>query len=71
LNKITNINQRIKDIRKSLGLSQQKFASDLKISQSHAGAMDLGTRKVPERIIKIICFTYKVSENWLKTGKIG
>ena len=64
-----NINQRIKHIRKTLGLTQQDFASDLKISQSHVGALELNNRKVQDRIIKMICFTYKVDENWLKTGK--
>ncbi|MCL2800677.1 MAG: helix-turn-helix domain-containing protein [Treponema sp.] len=63
------ISQRIKHIRKTLKLTQQDFANDLKISQSHAGAMELGTRKIPERIIKIICFTYNINENWLKAGK--
>ncbi|MCL2180411.1 MAG: helix-turn-helix domain-containing protein [Treponema sp.] len=65
----TVIGQRIKDIRKALGLTQHDLSNDLKISQSHAGAMELGSRKVPERIIKMICFTYKVNENWLKNGK--
>lgn len=51
-----------------MGLTQQKFAEGLKISQSHIGAMELNTRKVPERIIKMISFTYGVNENWLKTG---
>jgi transcriptional regulator with XRE-family HTH domain len=63
------ISQRIKEIRKSMGLTQLDFANELKISQSHAGAMELGKRKVPERIMKMICFTYKINENWLKTGK--
>jgi len=62
------ISQRIKDVRNALGLTQQKLADDLKISQSHAGAMELGTRKIPERIVKMISYTYNVSENWLKTG---
>jgi transcriptional regulator with XRE-family HTH domain len=69
LEKNTGINIRIKEIRKALELTQQDFANELKISQSHAGAIELGARKVPERIIKMICFTYKVNENWLKTGK--
>ena len=69
MNENTIIGQRIRDIRKALRLTQQDFSNDLKISQSHAGAMELGTRKVPERIIKMICFTYKVNENWLKHGK--
>jgi transcriptional regulator with XRE-family HTH domain len=65
----TIISQRIKDIRKTLGLTQKDFANELKISQSHAGTMETGTRKAPERIIKMICFTYGVNEKWLKIGK--
>jgi len=68
-NENTKIGQRIRDIRKALGLTQQDFSNDLKISQTHAGAMELGARKVPERMIKMICFTYKVNENWLKNGR--
>jgi len=63
------ISQRISDIRKALGLTQKQFAEGLKVSKAHAGAMELNTRKVPDRIIKMICFTYKVNEKWLTTGK--
>ena len=63
------IGRRIGEIRKALGLTQQSFAKGLEISKAHAGAMEINTRKVPERIIKMICFTYGVNEKWLKTGK--
>lgn len=69
MEKDAEISRRIGKLRKALGLTQQKFAEGLKVSKAHAGAMELGTRKTPERIIKIICFTYGVNEIWLKTGK--
>ncbi|MCL2763528.1 MAG: helix-turn-helix transcriptional regulator [Treponema sp.] len=69
MNNDAGINRRIGQIRKALKLTQQKFAEGLKVSKAHAGAMELGTRKAPDRIIKMICFTYGVNENWLKTGK--
>ena len=65
----TIISQRICQIRKALGLTQVEFADDLKISQSHASAIEMGNRKIPERIIKMICFTYNANESWFKTGK--
>ena len=65
----TILSRRFGEIRKALGLTQIEFADDLKISQSHASAMEMGSRKIPERIIKIICFTYKVNESWFKTGR--
>ena len=33
------------------------------------GALELNTRTIQDRIIKMICFTYGVNEKWLKTGK--
>jgi len=69
LDENTILSQRIGKIRKALGLTQVEFANDLKISPTHIGAMEKGTRKIPERIIKIICFTYQVNESWFKTGK--
>jgi len=63
------ISRRIGEVRKTLGLTQQKFAEDLKISQTHASALERNSRTIQDRIIKMICFTYGVNENWLKTGK--
>jgi transcriptional regulator with XRE-family HTH domain len=69
LNNDTGICQRICDIRKALGYTQQKFSDGLKISKAHISAMELNNRKVPERIVKMICFAYGANEKWLKTGK--
>jgi len=63
------ISRRIGEIRKTIGLTQEKFAKDLKISRAFASALELNIRTIHERIIKMICFTYGVNENWLKTGK--
>jgi len=63
------VGQRIIEIRKAIGLTQKEFAKDIKISQTHISALELNTRVIHERIIKMICFTYGVNENWLKTGK--
>jgi transcriptional regulator with XRE-family HTH domain len=69
LNNNVKISQRIGEIRKTLGLTQKKFAEDLKISQTHASALERNSRTIQGRIIKMICFTYKVNEKWLLTGK--
>ena len=64
-----DINQRVVKIRKKIGCTQGKFAEPLKISCSFQGGIEKNHRKINERLIKMICFTYGVSENWLKTGK--
>jgi len=68
LEKNAEIGQRIYEIRKVLGLTQQKFAEDLKISQAHVAALEQNIRKIQERFIKLVCLTYGVNEKWLKTG---
>jgi len=69
LNSDVKISRRIGEVRKTLGLTQQKFAEDLKISQTHASALERNSRAIQDRTIRMICFTYGVNENWLKTGK--
>jgi len=64
-----DINQRVVKIRKKMGYTQEKFAEPLKISCSFQGGIEKNHRKVNERLIKMICLTYGVSETWLKTGK--
>ena len=63
------INQRIVQIRKTLGYSQEKFAEGLELSRSFQGGIEANHRKVNDRLVKQICLTYGVDENWLKTGQ--
>ena len=63
------INKRIVHIRKTLEYSQERFAEGLKLSRSFQGGIEANHRKVNERLAKLICFTYGVNENWLKTGE--
>jgi transcriptional regulator with XRE-family HTH domain len=62
------INQRVIQIRKSLQYSQGQFAESLKLSRSFQGGIESNHRKVNDRLVKMICLTYGVNENWLKTG---
>jgi transcriptional regulator with XRE-family HTH domain len=63
-----DINQRIFKVRKALGLTQQDFADGIKVSRTYQGALEQKGQKINDRIINIICFTYRVNENWLRTG---
>lgn len=62
------VNQRIKELRLKLGLSQAKFAKAISISNGYIAGLELGNRHVNERLIKLICITFNVREDWLKTG---
>lgn len=63
-----SINQRVKQIRQSLNLSQAKFAKALAISNGYIAGIELEHNNVNDRLVKLICFTFNVRENWLKTG---
>jgi transcriptional regulator with XRE-family HTH domain len=61
-------NQRILQVRKAMGLSQQKFADGIKLSKTYQGMIELEQRPVKDRLIKLISMTYGANEEWLKTG---
>ncbi len=61
--------QRLKDIRKALGMNQTDFAKKLGLSQSTLALIEVGKRNFSEKHIKMICSTFGINEVWLKTGK--
>lgn len=59
---------RIKELRKSLGLNQTEFGERLCIAQTTIAGYENGTRVPSDAIIKSICREYGVNETWLRTG---
>ena len=57
-----SIHERIREIRQALGLSQSKFAKDIFIFSGYVAGLELGHRKVNDRLIKLICAQYNVNE---------
>ncbi len=60
---------RIKQIRKSIGLKQTEFAEKLGIKGNTITSYETGTRVPSDAIIKAICREFNVSEVWLRTGE--
>lgn len=60
---------RIKEVRKHLGLSQQEFAERLSISRSNLGNIETGAISVTSRVIEAVCREYSVNEAWLRHGE--
>jgi transcriptional regulator with XRE-family HTH domain len=61
-------NQRIKELRKHLGLTQTEFGSKVGIVQGHQTGIESGKRNVTRKTLKVICATYGASEEWIETG---
>ena len=64
-----NINGRVKAVRNQLDLTQIEFGSKTGISQGHLTSIENGKRTVTEKTLKVICATFGVNEEWLRTGK--
>lgn len=63
------MNNRIKEIRKKTGLSQQKFADKLEISRGNIAAYEVGKNAPSDAVISLICSRFNVNKEWLLTGK--
>jgi len=64
-----SVNQRIKQVRKAVYLPQTKFAKRIAISTSYIAEIELGNRKVTERVIRLVSMEFGVDEHWLRTGE--
>ena len=56
------INDRVKLLRKQLGLSQTEFGDKVGIAQGHMTNIETGRREVTEKSIKVICLQFNVNE---------
>lgn len=62
------MNERIKELRKTLGLSGEKFGESLGLTKMAISNIENGRYNVTDQTIKFICLSYNVNENWLRTG---
>lgn len=63
------INDRVREIRNTLDLTQKEFGQRLAIAQSYLTNIETGKREVTEKIQKLICLQFNVNEEWLRTGE--
>lgn len=62
------MNNRIRELRKALNLSQKEFAEKIGLKQNSISYMEKCGAAVKERNIKAICSQFNVKESWLRTG---
>ena len=63
------MNERIKEVRKALDLSQAKFGEAIGVSGPAVAKIESGINNPSESTIKLICATYNVDYRWLTTGQ--
>lgn len=63
------MNERIKELRKALGLTQEKFGEKIGVRQNTVAQYEMG-RNIPiDSVINLICREFGVREEWLRTGE--
>lgn len=62
------MNGRIRELRKTLELSQKEFAQKIGLKQNAISYMEKNGATVTEQNIKAICSQFSVNENWFRTG---
>lgn len=62
------MNKRIRELRKTLNLSQKEFANKIGLKQNAISYLEKDGSTVTEQNIKTICSQFSVNENWIRTG---
>ncbi len=62
------INERLKEIRETLKLSQSEFAKKLNLQRNSISLVENGKRNLSDRTIQDICNKFNVNEEWLRDG---
>lgn len=63
------MNERLKELRKKIGITQQDFADRLGLKRNTIATYEIGKATPSDRVISDICTKYSVNETWLRTGE--
>ncbi len=73
MNELVGVNERLKEVRKTLKLTQEKFAkglgATLRAVQNYEAQSKTNRRNVPIEILDAALKTFKVNPAWLLTGE--
>lgn len=62
------LGERIKKVRRSEDLTQQKFGDRLGIKPNSVSLIESGDRNPSDQVILAICREFNIREDWLRTG---
>ena len=62
------MNERVKELRKTVDLTLEKFGKRLGVGKTAISKIEHGENGVTDQMIKLMVKEFGVSENWLRTG---
>ncbi len=63
------MNERLKELRKALGLSGSEFGEIIGVTKMAVSKMENARTAPTEQTIKSICREFNVNESWLRSGE--
>lgn len=64
-----SLNERLKQIRKALNLSQEEFGKHLGVTKASISRLEAGINNVTDQMTKSICREYNIDFHWFTTGE--
>ena len=62
------MNERVKQLRTTLDLTQEEFGKKLGVTRSAISYIESGRSNLTDRMIFLICREFSVNEDWLRDG---
>lgn len=62
------MNERIKELRKALGLTLEKFGARLGVTKTAISQIENGKNNLTDQMFLSICREFNVNEDWLRNG---
>ena len=62
------MNERVKELRKALNLTMEKFGDRLGVRKTAISLIESGRNNLTDQMLKLICREFSVNEDWLRTG---
>ena len=63
------MNERVKELRKSMNLTLEKFGNRLGVGKSAIFKIESGENSLTDQMVKLMVKEFGVNENWLRTGE--
>lgn len=63
------LSEKIKELRKATGLTQQEFAEKVGVARNNLAGYETGRREPSAAVMELIVTKLNVSEAWLRTGE--
>ncbi len=60
--------ERIKQLRKALGLTQKEFGERIGVKPNTIGTYEIGRNEPIDAVVSLICREFNVNEDWLRYG---